>query len=325
LRKSRISVALICLKMAVTIAAFYFIARVVDPRKLWVSAKATRPQYLLMALAIAIVQVPIVGVRWHRIVAILSANGAIVPDTLKIQQIAWISQFFSQVLPFAFADATRMILLRNAGSTLRVAVKSALLDRAVALLVVLLMALPAVLLSPLIAGAPAYSTPIRILVAAGLTGSVGAVLVAPTLARVLAGSRLAPIFEVLIDLRRIASNASALVTVGGLCLLVHLISMVAFWLLAMGQRLPVGLSDAAAIVPLLVLVATVPVAVAGWGLREAFLLALLSAAGVAGEKALLLSMSFGSVFLVASLPGVAAIPFVDRVFVARGEAPESSN
>jgi hypothetical protein len=80
--------------------------------------------------------------------------------------------------------------------------------------------------------------------------------------------------------------------------------MVVFWLLARGQDLPILVVDAAAVVPLMLLVSMIPVAIGGWGVREGFLVALLRAAGIGPESALLLSVSFGTVSFLASLPGV---------------------
>jgi glycosyltransferase 2 family protein len=52
-----------------------------------------------------------------------------------------------------------------------------------------------------------------------------------------------------------------------------------------------------------IIVTTIPVAIAGWGLRETFIVTLLMAAGLRLESALLLSVSFGTILLLAALPG----------------------
>src|SRR5262249_42372523 len=87
-----------------------------------------------------------------------------------------------------------------------------------------------------------------------------------------------------------------------LYLAVYLCAIIAFWMLARGQGLPLNLIDAAAIVPLAIIVATIPIAIAGWGLRESFIVSLLMAAGLSLESALLLSVSFGTILLLAALP-----------------------
>jgi glycosyltransferase 2 family protein len=69
--------------------------------------------------------------------------------------------------------------------------------------------------------------------------------------------------------------------------------------------LPLKLIDAGAIVPLTIIVTTIPIAIAGWGLRESFIVALLMTAGLGLESALLLSISFGTILLLAALPGAA--------------------
>jgi glycosyltransferase 2 family protein len=322
LRKPSIRLALMLAKIAITLAVFVFIARIVHLDRLWSCIKATDPLSLFAAVAVTLAQMPLVGVRWWSIIERITKHGDPVPQMSRVQQINWISQFFAQVLPFVAGDATRILLLRNAGATLRVAIKSALLDRAIALVVILVLALPAVLLSPIIGSASAYTAPIRLLVVTGLIGSLGALMVAPWLPNALAGSRLAPIAEILVDLRRVTFDRRALAPIAGICVVVHSMSMLVFWLLAKGQGLPIGFGDAAAIVPLLVLVATIPIAIAGWGVREAFLLTLMAATGVSSEQALLLSISFGFVPLIASLPGAAALAFVGRTSASQAQFAE---
>lgn len=50
-------------------------------------------------------------------------------------------------------------------------------------------------------------------------------------------------------------------------------------------------------------IALIPVSVGGWGLRELAVVALLGDHGVAPERALLFSVCFGLVFVIAALPG----------------------
>jgi hypothetical protein len=59
-------------------------------------------------------------------------------------------------------------------------------------------------------------------------------------------------------------------------------------------------------------VTTVPIAVAGWGLREGFVVALLGAAGIGTDGALVVSLSFGTVLLLAALPGVVVLALSTR-------------
>ncbi|HTV28367.1 MAG TPA: lysylphosphatidylglycerol synthase domain-containing protein, partial [Xanthobacteraceae bacterium] len=57
------------------------------------------------------------------------------------------------------------------------------------------------------------------------------------------------------------------------------------------------------IVPLSNLVQTLPISIAGWGIREGFLSAAFGLVGVWPEKALTLSVLYGLLTLIGSLPG----------------------
>ena len=61
--------------------------------------------------------------------------------------------------------------------------------------------------------------------------------------------------------------------------------------------------DAFAIVPLIAISAVIPITFAGWGVREGVVVVVLTAIGFQPEVALLLSVSFGTALLIASLPG----------------------
>ena len=91
--------------------------------------------------------------------------------------------------------------------------------------------------------------------------------------------------------------------IAGLCLIVHAMSAVILALLVRSQALEISAIDTLAIVSLMSLSAVAPFAFAGWGVREGLVVALSSAIGITPEASLLLSLSFGTVILVSSLPG----------------------
>lgn len=126
--------------------------------------------------------------------------------------------------------------------------------------------------------------------------------------------------ETLADLRELfATRAGALVS--ALCLAVHGLSVIIFWRLAVGEGLSFTFLDALAIVPLVLVVTTAPASIAGWGLREGFLVALFGAADLPVESAQLLSVSFGVVNLIASLPGGVALVLSMRRRLAPALSP----
>ena len=84
---------------------------------------------------------------------------------------------------------------------------------------------------------------------------------------------------------------------------VHALTIVIIWLLGHAQGLALPLLDSAALFVVMIGIALIPVSIGGWGPRELAVVALLGDHGVAPERALLFSVCFGLVFVVAALPG----------------------
>jgi hypothetical protein len=301
------------IKFAATVLALVLVARLVDPAAMTERVRNTNPWLFALALALMVVQIPLVALRWRLIVRAMSDGEASVPALARFRQITWTAQFFGQVLPFVAGDGMRVLFLREAGTSLRVAFKSTLLDRGIAALALFAMALPAALFSHILAAAGTFLAPVVLFIATGLIGAIVTLVCVDLIHRFGARWRvLGAVTETIRDLRDILASRTCAPRVVALCFVVHGISILAFWLLAKGQDLPFDLTDAIAIVPLVLLVSMIPIAVAGWGFREGFVVALLGASGIGADGALLLSLSFGTVVLLAALPGVVILALSTR-------------
>jgi len=76
-----------------------------------------------------------------------------------------------------------------------------------------------------------------------------------------------------------------------------------FYLLAQALGLErVDLLDCIVLVPPVILITTIPISIAGWGLREGAMVTLFAFVGVAQGDAFVLSILFGVVSLMLSLP-----------------------
>ncbi len=85
--------------------------------------------------------------------------------------------------------------------------------------------------------------------------------------------------------------------------IIQLANVVAVYALCEGLRLHAGFLDCLLIVPFANVLQTLPVSVAGWGVRESFFVAAFGLLGVAPPAALAVSVLFGLLFLLSSLPG----------------------
>lgn len=84
---------------------------------------------------------------------------------------------------------------------------------------------------------------------------------------------------------------------------VHVLRVIAIWILAKGLKIEADFLDCLALVPLVLLVAMIPISIGGWGLREGAFLGAFSLIGVASGDAVALSVTFGLCTIIASLPG----------------------
>jgi hypothetical protein len=74
-------------------------------------------------------------------------------------------------------------------------------------------------------------------------------------------------------------------------------------IIARGMGIAVGTLECLVLVPPVLLVSTLPISVAGWGVREGAMVTAFGFAGVAESEAVALGVLFGLVVLVVGLPG----------------------
>lgn len=311
-------------KFAVTLVAFVIIARYVDLAALLQRLGKTGPAFVVVGVLLGLLQFLLVGVRWRLIAGMMQAPGEFLPSSRKFCQIIWIASFFGQFMPFIAGDALRVWYLRDAGSRLRVALKSTALDRGFASAVLFIAAPIALLLSPKIVGGTAGVPALIGVSVAALVSLIIVLAAAEPIAHVAARWRVTEVIaEALLDMRRIVERPRAVGPVVLLCVAVHGTSCVIFALLARGENLDLGLIGILAVVPVIILAASFPIAIGGWGVREGLMVILLSRLGVAPEAALLLSVSFGLSILLASLPGAVMLllTVAERRDVPSGQIP----
>ena len=75
--------------------------------------------------------------------------------------------------------------------------------------------------------------------------------------------------------------------------------------LMMAFDIPLTWGQGAAILPAVLLLASLPISFAGWGLREGAMIIALGVYGVAQETALALSLIYGILHLASAIPGLA--------------------
>ena len=216
----------------------------------------------------------------------------------------YIAAFFNQALPSTIGgDAARMVLSRRAGLSLASAVNSVMLERVVAVLglILLVVITQPFLLARIGDNAAKYVFPL--LAAAGVGGICFLMMLDRTPERWRKWTLVRGIVQLGADAKSLflhpgyAAGAIVLGVVG------QLLVSTMFYTLAQALNLDhVDLLDCIVLVPPVILITTIPISIAGWGLREGAMVTLFAFVGVAQGDAFVLSILFGVVSLVLSLP-----------------------
>ncbi len=300
------------LKILVTTLLFVLIFDKVDINSTIMMLKTIAPSFFIIALLVMIVEVLIANFRWKIVLKQLGSNITF----YKALRYLWIGVFFNQALPSSIGgDAVRgYYLCKNENYSLSDATIGVLLDRVMGLLGLVLLV---ILTIPLI-----FESTIT-------------VLTKWTILSIIFFALLAIILSLIIDL--IPNKFSQLKIINGLVkfstkgrevlfsyygliavilsIIIHLTFVFAAWLLAYGMGLDIPFIGMLLIVPITNLLIALPISIAGWGIREGLFITGLGYLNVSSDAALALSILYGLLMLVVSLPG-----FVDW-FIQKPKIP----
>lgn len=106
-----------------------------------------------------------------------------------------------------------------------------------------------------------------------------------------------------ITARRIFGSTRGGATIVGYSLIIHFISVTAAWCLAKSVAAPFAWSEALLLVLPVLLIANVPLSIAGWGTREAAMVLAFGYAGLPQSAGLVISVLLGIATFAAGLPG----------------------
>lgn len=296
-------VLVLLLKAAVSALLLYVSLRAVHLGTVSARLAGARPAWLGAAAALMVVQIGLGAVRWREIADAGTARLSLAAAV----QFTFIGTFFSQVLPSTVGgDAVRIWLLARRGGGWAAATYSVLIDRVVGVTVlafIVIACLPWTLTlvhDPIARGA-LLLIGFGAIIAAGVFLALGA-LPAQLAARLMllkhfvAASRMAWI------LCRCPWSSLVL---AGTSLPIHFITVAMVWCCAQGVGAPVSFAAILFLLPPVLLIATVPISIAGWGVRESSMVAAFGYAGLAQSDGLTLSILFGLVsFAVGAIGGV---------------------
>ncbi|EPY02342.1 lysylphosphatidylglycerol synthase transmembrane domain-containing protein [Magnetospirillum fulvum] len=278
----------------------WFVFSKIDLTSAWAQARTLDPSMLIVALLLGLLQVWLGAFRWWLVLRALKATFT----TVQTFIVYYIGVFFAIILPGAVGgDAVRMWTARRSGLSLSASINSVMLERAATVLaLVLLVAITQPLLLARVPTIPgSWVFPVL-----SVLGFIG-ILVLASLDRLPTSLHH---WRVVRGLTHLAGDTRQLFfrpTWGGATLIVAMLGHVNLSLqvyaLALGLGLDVSVIDCLVLVPPVILIMTLPISIAGWGVRETAMVAAFGYVGVETHSALVLSVLFGLVCTVTALPG----------------------
>jgi glycosyltransferase 2 family protein len=281
----------IALKIGVTGGLLWWLAQGLDFATAFVAISALNPLPVCLAFLILLSYGVVSAERWRRICRALRI-GLSFPVATRL---FFISMFFNQTLSTTIGgDAARVWLLRKYGFSATVVIAGIVYERIAGFLGLGILACVATfgIADRVIWGAPLFAgilAMILIILAMAATPPAGPRWVR----KIRRAARLA---------RRIFISRNGVFLVV-LSVAIHGVGGLALYLVANAMGLDVNVWVFLLATPPALMLATLPVSIGGWGVREAVLVAVLTPFGAESADAFLLSVIFGVMVMVAGLPG----------------------
>jgi glycosyltransferase 2 family protein len=297
--------ATLALKIAITLVCFWYLLRHIDTAELRRTLPGIDMQWSMLAIALLVAQIPLVGLRWLQIAKVLAMRG---------RQLTWvwmsvaagIAQFFGQILPVVAGDGVRVWFLGRFSSNWQDATISVVIDRCVGIGLLLAFTLVILLLPSSFGAFDQDRNTVVTVLALMLVVALLCLAVSARVGPKLTGWRYGRWIDRFFGGARAAvfGPRSAII----LCIgcIIHALTIAAVWSLGRAQGLPLSPADAAVLFAVMIGVALAPFTVGGWGLRELAMVSLFGNHGLTPERALVFSMYFGLASIAASLPGAVA-------------------
>jgi uncharacterized protein (TIRG00374 family) len=291
------------LKVSLTIVMLAAVLHSVDFPAAWRYASVQNDWFLVLAAVLLAFQIACATSRWHVILRALNAKMPFI-ETCRIY---YIGAFFGTcMLSSVGGDVARVWLMYRNKITPGTAAISVVLDRVAALAGVALIVLA---LSPFFVTVVGRENlvPAVMLALFAAAGLVGIVVVAQfdrifvgRLARFRLANQFAAVGSAT---RQVFLRSAASIPVLALGVATQLGGSMAAYAIARSLFLNVTAIDCLILMQPVTLLATLPISIGGWGVREAAMVTFFGLIGVAPSAAVLLSIQLGLLAVVLSLPG----------------------
>lgn len=311
-------IVLALLKILVSAALLYLALRKVDFRELASRFDVASLGWIALAIAVTLLQILVGVLRWREVSAQCGAPLGLTQAT----RYNLIGAFFNQTLPSSIGgDAVRLWLVARAGAGWRAATYSIFVDRAIGLIALAIVIVASLPWSyRMISDANGRSALLFVDFAA-LAGGLGFLVLGrlnwPWLKRWWGTHH---VHACAVIANRVIFSRERGPKVAVLSLLVHVLAVVIAWCVVRSIAAPVLFTQVFQLVPPVMLIAMMPISIAGWGVREATMGLAFGYAGLVASEGVNVSLLFGAVyFLVGAIGGLVWILSAEKA--AKGAAP----
>ncbi len=294
---------LIILKVTVSGGLIWFLLSSIDIGAAKDRLFAADPVMILCAALIMLGQLCVAGARWW---SVMRAIEAPLP-WLELTRLFWIGAFFSQALPSSVGgDPIRIYMAYKDGMSLRKSINGVMLERVVTVvgLAILVVVVQPWFLPKLDESSRMLTVGVLSMISGGTVVGLIVLMCLDRLPKALARFRIVRGMNALAeDARKLFLSPAGAVSSVFFGILTHVNMALCVYFLALSLKVDVTWLDCLVLMPLVILVTTLPVSIAGWGVREGAMVTALALVGVPREGALVLSLTLGILAVVLMIPG----------------------
>jgi uncharacterized protein (TIRG00374 family) len=296
-------------KIVISMAALAYLAGRLERDMLIQTIGGANLGLIMAAISALALQPLLATIRWRELLRAMLMHVAFG----RLLQIIYVAQFFNQVLPASIgADVIRVWMVRRDGCSLSKGVISVFIDRFVMILTLLILAV----LGYFALSQSFVMSKINMFVLSFL------IIFPVTLLFVVAiridfvkflSWRLWDFIDLPIqNLRMFLVHPKALASVSLFSLASHANIIFTVFLLLLAFDAKASFVEVASLMPLVLVAATLPISVGGWGVRELAMVAAFAQLGVPETATLSASVLFGIISIIVTLPGAAIFAALRR-------------
>jgi uncharacterized protein (TIRG00374 family) len=264
-------------------------------------------RWLLAALALVFLDRVLMAMRWIDLLVALAPGSR--PPLVAVLRVFFVSSFVSNFVPSVASDLYRAYALSRYDVHLAESTASVLMDRALGVLSVVIVAAAALPFAPVLAERGSMLATVAVLsalcvVAAAVVFNEGAADLVRATTRRLPIRVLHRVVDALIDaVRRYADHHAAMLRVLFVSVVVQLIRVLQAWCLGLALGLAIPASAWFVFIPIIVFIMQIPVSINGIGTTQAAFAWAFVPLGAPAEQVFAVSVLFLALGIVGTLPG----------------------